>query len=516
MEPNNNQNNENNELERLRNRIKELETRNKELTEKLERRTMHLTREISAHVPAPKRKKQVARVRAVNDEVAQMHNPQAILNDFPRIFRITYVIYLWRYKNRPVPPVPRWEYPKVLYIGAAAGEDLASVKRRAIRVIERHWELQNQNGVEVEIPFGRIQNNHADFQMHNRYDEPHLSRWLRIQDQYIRDITNSPHFNQLIALGKGWKHSLLEDLNQKEFKLKEGMCWLDYLEQKLCGRYGFRHFNRIMLENQLYNVTGKKQGFSNDDVVSWIKKYNHPISLFCFDPNFDVRCTYSPPPTRCKNNLKTLCYMLNNRHIYPIENKKLFKSLGCAHIKSLFSFDGLKPKYRINHKSNFKNFIKFENEMSLDDLIYGKIGMNENNCKDVVYFDKNQIKWTDLMSRIINETDYAPSIIRPHNKSFLHPLSNQLYQETEEYDDRKELALMLKNKYKLLNFEWQNQSITQLSNLLFEYHFGYIPKSNHTDLAINLLDNFATMPITCEVDPNVDYSDRNILMAKSV
>ena len=292
------------------------------------------------------------------------------------------------------------------------------------------------------------------------------------------------------------------------------MCWLDYLEQKLCGRYGFRHFNRIMLENQLYNTTGKKVGFSNDDIVNWIKKYNHPISLFCFDPTFNVRCTYTPPATRCKNNLKTLCYMLNNRHLHPIENKKLFHSLGYAHIKSLFSFEGLKPKYRINHKSNFKNFIKFEEEMSLDDLIYGRIGMNENDCKDVVYFDKKQIKWTDLMSKIINETDYAPSIIRPHNKSFLHPLSNQLYQETEEYDDRKKLALMLKNKYKLLNFEWQNQSITQLSNLLFEYQFGYIPKSNHTDLAINLLDNFATMPITCEGNPNVKEFKKHIDIKK--
>ena len=482
----------------LKQRISKLEEEKKEEKDVIIHKR---TAELSNEKEFKKRNTQnIPRVRAINDEVRQMSDPQSILNDFPRLFRITYIIFLWRYKNRPAPPPPKWEYPKVMYIGANVGETIQQIRDRAVRVIERHWELQNQNGVEVEIPFQHIQNNHADFQMANRYVQPHLSRWLRIQDQYIRDITNAPGFNDLIALGKSWKHSILETLNKQKFKLREGMCWVDYLEQKLCGQTGFKHFNRMTLESQLYNVCNKTSGFSNNDILKWIKHYNHAISLYCFDPNFEIKCKYRPPSNRGRTNLKILCYMLNNEHIHPIENDKLFKSLGCGHINSLFQSDLIDAKYKVNHRCNFKNFIKFDNSMNIDDLVKGKIGINNNVIKDVVYFSENQIKWTELIKDIINQTNYAPSVIRPYNKSFIHPLSCQLYQQTDDYDERLNIATILKNKFNFLNFEWQNQSITQLAQLIFEYKFGHIPKSSHTRLAIGLLDNYSTLPITCCVN----------------
>ena len=443
-------------------------------------------------------REQIQRVRAVNDEVRQMSDPNAILQDFPLLYRITYIIYLNRYTNRPNPPAPKWEYPKVMYIGANVGETIAQIKARAILLIERHWELQNQNGVEVEIPFNHIQNTIPGFVFANRHSQPHLAQWLRIDDQYIRDITNAPNFNQLIALGKSWKSSLLDSLSTKSFNLRDGMCWVDYLEQKLVGQSGFKHLTRVTLENQLLEVTGKSEKYCNDDIINWIKSNNYAISLYSLDPNYEVRTRYIPPPNKNRNALKVLCYMLNNQHIYPIENDKLFKSLGMGHLKSLHNYDQLNAKYKINHKCNFQNFVKYED--NIDELIDGKCGFDGKKYKDVVYFEKNQIKWTDLMHRIIEKTGYAPDVIRPHNKSFIHPLSCQLYQQTEDYDDRFRISEVIKEEFNFLNFKWQNQTISQMSRLLFENVCGHLPKSSHTQLAINLLDNFATMPLTANIN----------------
>ena len=90
----------------------------------------------------------------------------------------------------------------------------------------------------ITIPSNRLQQELQNgFDYNQRYNMPHLQQWLKIDDRYIRDITNSPNFNQLIALGKSWKHSLLEELNKRKFNSREGMCWIDYLEQKLCGQF---------------------------------------------------------------------------------------------------------------------------------------------------------------------------------------------------------------------------------------------------------------------------------------
>jgi hypothetical protein len=68
------------------------------------------------------------------------------------------------------------------------------------------------------------------------------------------------------------------------------------------------------------------------------------------------------------------------------------------------------------------------------------------------------------------------------------------------------LSVSLQNKYYLLNFKWSNQSTTQLAQLIFEHKFGFIPKSTHTDIAIELLDEYATMPLTCRLQDNtLDY-----------
>ena len=450
-----------------------------------------------------KTKRDVERVKAINDEVRQMSDPQAILQNFNRLFRITYIIKLRRYMSRPHPPPPRFERPKVMYIGANDGETIAQIKDRAIRVIERHWDLQRQSGTEVEIPFNHISNNDATFQYANRYVDPHLSKWLKIQDQYIRDITNAPNFNQLIALGKSWKCSILDELNKKEFKLRDGMCWLDYLEQKLVGQSGFRHLTRVTLQEQLEQVTGKSNGYCNDDIIKWIKHYNYAISLYSLDPNYEVRTKYIPPANKNRNTLKILCYMINNQHIYPIENSRVFKSLGIGHLQSLHNYDQLNPKHKINHKCNFKNFIKYENSDNINDLVNGTFGFNNNTCKDVVYFDKNDINWRDLMVRIIQETGYAPDVIRPHNQSFVHPISHQLYQQTEMYDERLNISKKLKQHFNYLNFEWHNQTITQMSKIVFENVCGFLPKSTHTQLAIGLLDNYGTMPLTENINENI-------------
>ena len=450
-------------------------------------------------------RERVANIRA---ELQQMIDPVQLRNNFERVYRVPYGIFLKRYQSRPEPPEAKWERLKVMYVGVNFSNTDEETRQNAInrakKLIYMHWELQRQSGTEVEVAFGDIPAN-AGFNAALKYEQPHLQHWLQIYENSVRDVSNAPNFNELPANGRGWKCSIIEEMNKCDFKLREGMCWLDYLERKLVGRSGFQQMTRKTLECELKAITGKISNFCNNDIIKWIKHHNYPISLYCVDPNYTIQTRYNPPQSRNMSNLKTLCYVLNNGHIYPIDNQSLFKSFANGRLKSLLNSPILSEKHNINRKANYQNFIKFTNEMDINDLIWGKI----ENDRDVVYYDKSQIKWHDLMTKIIEITNYAPDIIRPHNHSFIHPLSFQLYQQTEDYEQRERLSQMLFEKYNLLNFKWKNQTPTQFANLIHEIEFGFIPKSSHTELAIKLLDEYATLPLSDEVNDNVKQYKRH-------
>ena len=451
-----------------------------------------------------RRPENAERVANIRQELNQMIDPVQLRDRFNRVYRIPYGIFLHRYKNRPdCGTEPKWERLKSIYIGVNFDTDEATTRRNAInkakRMIERHWELQRQSGTEVEIPWDELQKD-GDWDFNNRYEEPYISEWLTIYEGSIRDVSNAPNFNDLPAGGRSWKLSLIDSLNTKNFKLREGLCVEDYLELKICGRTNFRHYNRVRLENELFWTTHKMKNYSTNDIISWIKKYNLAIDVYAFDPTYHLIAKHITRGGR-KDKIM-LCYMMNNHHIHPIENKALFTSLK-ANVKSILKYKNINNKYNTNHRCNYQNFLKFDgNTMDINDLIDGKLDIS----KDMVYFSKDDIKWSELMISIINRTGYGAEVIRPYNKSFIHPVSNQLYQQIDNYNQRLDVCNALYEKTNLLNFKFQNKTIAQLSEELFDIKFGHIPKSSHSKLSIKLLDEFATLPLSSGVDnPTLKY-----------
>ena len=434
----------------------------------------------------------VERVMSVQQQVENYLNPRVLSGQFDSVWMVRYDIYLKRYPKRSQPPEPQWELGKMLYVGGNAGDTEADIRARAPVIIEKKWQLLSIQGTEVEIPFVDL---HIGY--NERFDAGNQEQWLQFGE--VTDITNVAGFDDIPALGKSWKLKLWEELNEIEFKLQEGKCWVDYLEQKLCRKLR-KHLTRPKLEQSLKEVTGKTEKYTNNDIISWIKHHRYAVTLLCLDPSYRVITEFYPPQDWNRHGQQTLCYILNNDHIYPLENTLFIKSLTNGHTRNALEWELLDDKYKFNHRSNFGNFDHVDPKDEEKEFIHGMCGVtsvnDETKKKDVIIYDKDDMRWTDAMRDILHGTGYAPEMIRPHNKSFIHPLSNQLYMESSDFYRKKNITDFAFEKYGYLNYKHQNQTIAKTATTIFEQEFGYIKKSRHTKLATRLLDDFGTRPIT--------------------
>ena len=441
--------------------------------------------------PLPPPSSAVRRVNSVNDVMYQEFDPHQIIQSGKKLWSVSYRILLWRYQKRERRPYRHWEN-HMIYIAGEPNETRADIIAKAAARILYHWDVQAINGVEVEVPF-----EYLGITRQTAFDANNLALWLTIVAENVHELTGADDLDAIPAYGKSWKYKMLDELNKHEFKLREGHCWIDYLTQKLCGRPGFKTLTKPKLEKQLLQITGKTTGFTNNDIINWIKSTRKPISLYCLSPTYEIKTVYTPSTRRNRTNRITLCYLLNNGHIYPLENDKLFASLGQGHMTNITHFDDLNPTNLFKHRSNFTNFAMFDSDNdNINHFISGLYKLD----KDVIYFDNRQYQYGTVLCKIIDETGYAVEAIRPYEMSFIHPVSGQKYQGVFDYNERKKMCKEIYNVYQTINFQWSNQTITQMAKKIFQIEHGAIPLSYHTDLAIKMLDDFAPMPWSMRCD----------------
>ena len=440
------------------------------------------------------RRSEPVRISSVSDHIAEQINPQPS-GRYTKRWIVNYRVYLLRYgernKNRNSPNTyePMWEDKEIVIRGTDT-DFQDDIRTLAPEKIEDHWQTQKLSGTDVQIDF-----EHQNWDYDDRFDENNMKDWLVIEQ--VLDVTHDIEHNDLPAFGLTWKLSLQENLTTTSFKLRDGSCWLDYLDQKLSGKPSFRYLTRNVIQQQLFKLTRLKSGWSTNQVVDWIISTKKPISLIALDAAYEVTKAYAPPR---RQNLVTLCYVLTNQHIFPLENQQVFNAFSEGCLNKLRNWEHLASKFKAHHKPNYQNFLCYDKSHHRSiDFIKGDL----DNSKDVIYFQSDDFAYRELLEAIIKETGFTPVHIRPHLKSFIHPRSNQLYVETSGYDTRQAIALACKEKYDWLNFTWCNQSVASMSKTIYQARFGEIIKSSHTQLAMKLLDDFATMPLTAQCDDKV-------------
>jgi len=302
-----------------------------------------------------------------------------------------------------------------------------------------------------------------------------------------------------IALGhKKNSYKILEQADQ--ININEGECVLDYILYELSGKHGFKSISRNKLLNYFNTSTP-----STNQILDWAKTYNS-ISVYAIDPLNKVFAYH-----QAEDKQYSLCFVVNNNHLYPILDADTKKSI--AQTKKIDL-----NRYQYNTIYDDIQYIDSEDtEIDMNKKVilfcdyktkYGTDG------KQIIQDDVILEKMHDVMiqkdengkSYIITEIKFNQS--KP--VSFKNPITGQVYESTSEYYERKNIIDNLQIKYGEHIIKFQNQSYTQIAKTIFDNEFGNIKSitSNLSEKIFQVFDKHHLKPFIGTVDTNY-FKDEN-------
>lgn len=297
-------------------------------------------------------------------------------------------------------------------------------------------------------------------------------------------------------------YKVLENINQKTDKRYENnYCVVRYIVDSLGntekGTKGKAYFKKVTFKNLCEQLTklkiDYKNGVSVSEMEEWIHNY-YPtsISMFAVDPLMKVFHKRVAPKTR-----GTLCFVINNGHIYPIFNDDIKKDIAKR---------GTLKLQDITWEVNSENFqlIKKRNGQN-NDLDYGLDNSNNNEYNQLIEGKmKNNVVALiecgieDVISDVISKTGYLVTAMDIKNSeiiSFQHPINQQIIQYAPDYDLRQYVCDKLFKLYNNEAFKWKNQSFNNIVSSLFAMLCGKIKKSIHIKEDEVIIDNYHTRPL---------------------
>ena len=251
--------------------------------------------------------------------------------------------------------------------------------------------------------------------------------------------------------------------NADKVNVNEGECVIDYILYELAGKHGFKKLNRESLIKEFEGTL-----VSTNQIIDFAKKHNN-ISIYAIDPLMKVFNQH-----KAIHHDYTLCFIVNNNHLYPILDSNTKKSISQS------------GKLQLN---DYKFNVSYD---SFD--YYEDMDQNMNSDKNVILIEddisRNII--LELMEKVQNKTMKMIDFIKFNNgkpTAFKHPETNQVYEITSNFDDRKNIIKKLANKYGSHLVDFKNQSYTQISQLIFDNEFGNTSqlKSNLSNKLYNIL-----------------------------
>ena len=245
-------------------------------------------------------------------------------------------------------------------------------------------------------------------------------------------------------------------------------------ERKICLQKKdiFEQFDKIT-QHKLY------EGVSIDNIKEWQFQYAKYTNIYIINGLQKIIKCYAPEKLQAKNSI---CLQLTNGHCTGIDNNDVKHDIIKRNKINLFNID---------FDLTTNNYDLYNPDM-LNKLIKGEINNNIilNSDNDIVL----------LMNAIIKETGYIIEQFNFRSQSnisaFVHPISNKLIMENNNYQIRKTICDKAFEIYKNDDFKFMNQSITKLSMSLFKIICGKIPKSTYNQLVLNTLDEYSPKPIT--------------------
>jgi len=349
-------------------------------------------------------------------------------------------------------------------------------KRIPSEVRQKHFQYRSQ-GVKKSTITDEAITIGAEVSVNEMYSEYEDIEVIEKSDIKITEVARASLPN--IRLGHK-KHSYKILSSADEININDGECVIDYLLYELKGKSGFKNLDRKYLIEYFKGTEA-----TTNQIMDFVKRYN-TISCYAIDPLNKVFQYHEADDKR-----HSLCFVVNNNHIYPILDPDVKKSVATTHKINL-------NQYKFN--TSYENIQYIDNE----DI---KIDMTKN----VILFNDYKIKYgtdgkqiiqddviLDKMKEVMNQKDengksYIITEIKFNQSkpvSFKNPITNQIYESTSNYNERKTIIDNLEKQYGEHIVKFTNQSYTEISKLIYNNEFGNIKTihSNISEKIFNILD----------------------------
>ena len=319
-------------------------------------------------------------------------------------------------------------------------------------------------------------------QQEKHYDEN--EEFGDVEDLEITEIPKT-ELSDVKMGNQKYSHRALK--NSEGLNVNEGQCVIDYILYELAGKPLFKLLNRDNLIDYFGGTL-----VSTKQIIDWARETKY-VSVYAIDPLLNVFTKHVASDVRY-----TLCFLVNNNHLYPILNGDTKKSVVQSNRLTLDDY-----KFNISYEDSIEY---------IDDFTKKNPSINS---KVVLFNDKkHENTLLEQLYKVTNDSKTMVDYIKFNNgkpTAFQHPLTNQVYEITTDFTERKAIVQQLAKKYGPALVKFQNQSYTQISTIIFDNEFGNSKqlKSNLSNKVFETLDKYKIGPY-CAVtttDPKDLFED---------
>lgn len=294
--------------------------------------------------------------------------------------------------------------------------------------------------------------------------------------------TNAKKLHHIKMFGGVMNYNFSEEYDN--IRGNNGRCVLDYLMHELSTvqRIGKNKKSQAALMKVL-KMNKPTDGADVEGLINFVMGCRPYLNLYVFDPCGDLY-----KKIRGSESEKSLCFIINNYHLYPILQSSIKKSI-CVKEK----FDLCDYSFNVNYDNhdyvaNYLAALKSDKKVIL--------------VPSYVDFNKFDMNIQNENFRITTSYQYSNgSISAFENKG-------KVYCRTFNYNDRIDLLKKLDSKYSPdcgNLFKFNNQSYTMIGQGLFDYKFGNFKsmRSDLTDEQYDIFDTYPIVPYQKQVSENV-------------
>jgi hypothetical protein len=250
--------------------------------------------------------------------------------------------------------------------------------------------------------------------------------------------------------------------NLQTLEKNPGQCVIDYLLNICQTTERMKHWTRPQL-TKYFGDECVENGISTDQIIEWAKSTGH-VNVYALDPFKETFASHKCD--RTVNIYCTLCFIVNNDHLYAIIDPELVREAATKNRIDLGDF-----QFNVNISDHFYAGTTNPAVLAAElHTVSQQVILSE--MEDLCEVAQLVIRSTNKM---IEHTNFMGSQMT----GFQHPETGHVILSASGYKERKHVADMLLESLHCDNFVFKNQSWTQLALDYFNLHYGNIPKSQY-------------------------------------